>query len=535
MIRTGFMKIFLLLLASSIAGMSYGFTTEKEVMRAVKSDKIELVLQFLCEGNDIDGIYGKEKSTLLNYSIKSKSDCVFDRLLKMGANLSIVTNGKTSIMYAVQNKKPFMLRQLLKSGADIDQPGKNGNTAVIFAAKSGRINCVKLLVENGAEVELKNNAGMTALDYANISNFPKVAKYLVKIIEMRHYYNNLPFYFDGPHIEWQNDTLVRMFYMVYDTIKKFPLLKDDFFSINSDTVTLTGFAGDTNRYTITRKKGNDPSTFENVPRVLAIGDIHGQYSAILNYYINNKIIDENLNWIWGDGHIVMLGDVFDCGNQVTECLWLIYQLDIKARKHGGRVHMLLGNHEVMIMTNDTRYLNKKYEVFSNYFLRDYAGFFDVNSELGHWLRDRNTIIKINGVVYAHAGISPQVYKRRLSIGDINDYLRAYLHNPQVANQDDPIYLLTRINGPLWYRGYITDFDNNIMITQEEVDKILNFYQAKTLVIAHTENDSITSLYNDKVIAIDVPIRNRVFIPQGLLIENGKYYCVYGDGKLKKLY
>lgn len=532
--RPGIMKIFYMLIAILVAGTSYGVTTEKEAMQAVKSDNIELVMQFLDEGNDIDGIYGREKSTLLNYSIKTESIGIFDRLLELGADPARISNGKTPIMSAAQNKQPLMLRQLIRYGADIDQVGKKGNTAIIMATKSGKMTCIKLLVENGANVELKNDAGMTPLDYANNSNYPEVAEYLVKIIEMRHYYNNLPFYFDGPHIEWQNDSLIRMFYMVYDTIKKFPLLKDDFFSINSDTVVIQGFAGDTSQYTITREKAPDPVIYEDVSRVLAIGDIHGHYHALKQYFLNNKIIDNEMNWIWGDGHVILLGDVFDRGSEVTESLWLIYQLDIKARKQGGRVHMLLGNHEVMIITNDTRYLNKKYEVFSNYFLRDYAGFFDINSELGHWLRDRNTIIKINGVIYSHAGISPKMLKRKMSLEDINENLRAYLHDPKMPTKGTSTYLVTRTEGPLWYRGYITDFDNNMLITQEEVDKILDFYQAELLVIAHTENNTITCLFDNKVIAIDVPIRNREFIPEGLLIESGKFYCVCGEGRMKEL-
>ena len=527
-------KPILLFVAFSVAGVSYGGITEKEVMKAVKACNIETVLQFLDEGNDIDGIYGREKATLLNYSIKTDSKILFDRLLEMGADPDKLSNGKTPIMYAVQNKEPFMLRQLLKAGANLNGRGKKNTTAVIYAAKMRKLNCIKLLVENGADVELKNDAGMTALDYANGSNFPKVAEYLVKIIEMRHYYNNLPYYFDGPHVEWQNDSLIRMFYMFYDTIKKFPILTDDFFHVNSDTIVVAGFAGDTNSYTITRTLGTDTSVYENVSRVLSLGDIHGNYDALLKYLINNKIIDNELNWTWGDGHVVFLGDVFDRGNKVTESLWLIYQLDIKARKQGGRVHMLLGNHEVMVMTNDARYMNKKYEVFSNYFLRDYSLFFDIRSELGHWLRDRNTIIKINNVIYSHAGISPKIYELRLSLDTINELLRTFLHDTRFPEKGEVTEYIISTSGPLWYRGYVMEWDDNALISQVEVDAILNYYKADKLVVAHTENDSITPLYNNKVIAIDIPICNKNSVLEGLLIVNGKFSCVCGDGKGKEL-
>jgi hypothetical protein len=55
------------------------------------------------------------------------------------------------------------------------------------------------------------------------------------------------------------------------------------------------------------------------------------------------------------------------------------------------------------------------------------------------------------------------------------------------------------------------------------------------VVAHTENDAISSFFNDKVIAIDVPIRNRDYIPEGLLIEDDKYFCMGGEGTIKELY
>jgi hypothetical protein len=99
--RCGFIKTLFILLATTAVHISYGQISDKEVTRAIKSTDMEVVIQFLDEGNDIDGIYGKEKTTLLNYSIKIDSYCVFERLLELGANPSVISNGKTPIMYAV--------------------------------------------------------------------------------------------------------------------------------------------------------------------------------------------------------------------------------------------------------------------------------------------------------------------------------------------------------------------------------------------------------------------------------------------------
>ena len=71
--RCGSIKLLLLLVVSFVTHISYAQITEKDVMRAIKAGDLEVVLQFLNEGNDINGIYGKEKSTLLNYSIKTES------------------------------------------------------------------------------------------------------------------------------------------------------------------------------------------------------------------------------------------------------------------------------------------------------------------------------------------------------------------------------------------------------------------------------------------------------------------------------
>ncbi|OQX77525.1 MAG: hypothetical protein B6D64_08145 [Bacteroidetes bacterium 4484_276] len=79
-----------------------------------------------------------------------------------------------------------------------------------------------------------------------------------------------------------------------------------------------------------------------------------------------------------------------------------------------------------------------------------------------------------------------------------------------------------------------EWDDNALISQQEVDAILSYYEADKLVVAHTENDNITPLYNNKVIAIDVPICNLNSVLEGLLTVNGKFSCVCGDGKIKEL-
>jgi hypothetical protein len=105
---------------------------------------------------------------------------------------------------------------------------------------------------------------------------------------------------------------------------------------------------------------NEPSDFENPDKILAISDIEGNFLALIEILFSNKVIDKYLNWTFGDSHLVIAGDCFDRGEQVVECLWLIYALEDKARRKGGYVHFILGNHEIMNLNGDWRYIHPKY-------------------------------------------------------------------------------------------------------------------------------------------------------------------------------
>jgi hypothetical protein len=504
------------------------------VLQSIKSGQSDVLIKFLDNDNDINAQYDNGKYTLLNYAIKQGNQKAVQVLLDRNADPDLPSKDKTPLMHAILKKDLMTVHTLIKNGADLDKTVRKGNTALTIASKSGRQDCVKMLIENGADAEHKNASGLTALDYANMANFPEVAKYLVKIIEMRNYYVDLPPYKDGPHIEWISDTLLRMFYMVYDTTVDYPKKTERFIPVTADTIEVEGFAHDNKKYFITREIEPEAAEFTDVSKILAVGDIHGHYDALVNYLMTNEVIDDKLNWIWGDGHIVFLGDVFDRGNEVTESLWFIYQLDLKARKHGGRVHMLLGNHEVMVMLNDTRYLNRKYEILSNYFMRDYAEFYGMDAVLGNWLRTRNTIIKINDNIFSHAGISPAIFNRRISLEKINTLIREFL----AVKADTPMpeadltSLVLNNEGPLWYRGYILDgIGGTKSITEKQVTNILKFYDASKIIIAHTEVKRMISLFDGKVIAIDVPIRTDETVPEALLIDSGKFYRLTGNGEL----
>ena len=59
------------------------------------------------------------------------------------------------------------------------------------------------------------------------------------------------------------------------------------------------------------------------------------------------LINDEDSWIGGKDTLVQLGDILDCGDTERNCMDLLFKLRDQAAEAGGKVHMLLGNHEVM--------------------------------------------------------------------------------------------------------------------------------------------------------------------------------------------
>lgn len=85
---------------------------------------------------------------------------------------------------------------------------------------------------------------------------------------------------------------------------------------------------------------------------------------------------------------MLVGDFFDRGLNITECLWLIYKLEKEAEKQGGKVHFILGNHEMMNLKSELRYVRDKYHENADTLKLDYKKWYANNTELGRWLRTK---------------------------------------------------------------------------------------------------------------------------------------------------
>jgi len=272
----------------------------------------------------------------------------------------------------------------------------------------------------------------------------------------------------------------------------------------------------------------EPAVYPEPEKIFAVSDIEGEFEGFRKLMIANGVIDEQFNWTFGKGHLVIAGDLFDRGKQVTEYLWLLYGLEDKAKAAGGYVHVILGNHDVMNLSGDLRYVDRKYLLSAEQLGMDYMSLFDKNAELGRWLRSKNAMEKIGDKLFVHAGISPELVKLGYGIQQLNDLARPYYDTPK---KDLPLSLQTVFgkDGPFWYRGYFMA----PRATMQDVDNALHLYVCKQIIVGHTiVNKNITAYYDSKIIGIDVDHHAGKHF--GILLSAGRWQVADVKGKLSDL-
>ncbi|WP_285054528.1 metallophosphoesterase [Pedobacter ginsengisoli] len=262
-------------------------------------------------------------------------------------------------------------------------------------------------------------------------------------------------------------------------------------------------------------------------KLFIVSDIEGEFKGFRELLIANKVINETYEWTFGKGHLVICGDLFDRGLNVPECLWLIYKLEDLAKAKGGYVHTILGNHDIMNLSGDLRYVQPKYFESAKLMEIDYMRLYDSNTELGRWLRTKNIIEKIGDNLCTHAGVAPQINKLGLSLKAINEKCRPYYDkagNVKAAGDTTAAKFFEGKTSLFWYRGYFRE----PKATEEEVDETLKLYDVKRIIVGHTIVPGNVGLhYNGKVLGLDVDQHSGDH--QAALYENGKWYKVNDKG------
>ena len=185
--------------------------------------------------------------------------------------------------------------------------------------------------------------------------------------------------------------------------------------------------------------------FDGADRVVAISDVHGAYTAMVETLQRAKVIDDDLSWMGGTTHLVIVGDLLDRGPRSRDAMDLLMRLETEAATAGGNVLVVIGNHESMNLIGDLRYVSKsEYAAFAEdetqeerdhwfaAYLRRYgngatpeelrerfaqqfpAGFFALRrafgpeGKYGKWLLEKPVIGVVNGTAFVHGGLSPLV-------------------------------------------------------------------------------------------------------------------------------
>jgi TPR repeat protein len=246
-----------------------------------------------------------------------------------------------------------------------------------------------------------------------------------------------------------------------------------------------------------------PDTWTGVERVVAVGDVHGDYEMFVKVLQSAALIDGNGDWAAGKTHLVQTGDVLDRGPDSRAVMDLLMKLEKQSAAAGGAVHCLIGNHEAMNVYGDLRYVSPgEYAAWAGsnpepnreVTYEQYRAAFSPQGLYGKWIRSHNAAIKIDRTLYLHAGLGEKY--ATWTIDRINREVREELDDLTRLHGG----IVTDEEGPLWYRGLAKGDDTAL------VDKLLKQYDVDRIVIGHTyANGAVTPRFGGKVFLIDVGI------------------------------
>jgi hypothetical protein len=276
----------------------------------------------------------------------------------------------------------------------------------------------------------------------------------------------------------------------------------------------------------------EADVYQQPERMLVISDIEGNFQAFKMLLFGAGVLDKDFNWVFGKGHLVLLGDFMDRGLDVNPVLWLAYKMDCEAKLHGGKVHFILGNHEVMNLTGDTRYVRNKYFENARIIKENYKNWYKTDTELGRWLRSKNAVERIGDRLFCHAGISPQVAYSGLTINDLNDKIRHEVSgHGTMASERSASVAVSQTYGPHWYRGMVRND-----LAEHEMQAIMGWAKASQIIVGHTLVNQITSYYDGRVIAIDLMHETNVLEghTEALWIDTAGVSVINHEGKKQLL-
>ena len=242
------------------------------------------------------------------------------------------------------------------------------------------------------------------------------------------------------------------------------------------------------------QKGVYPSTY----KIVAIGDLHGDYKATITALLKGKIINKNYKWIAGKTHVVQLGDILDRrARSVTKTdedsefkiLKLFMKLQKQAYRAGGAFHCIMGNHELLNVLGEFNYVSP---MGINHFKRgiiERKNYFKPGGIISNiFASSWNVIIRIGKFVFVHGGLSDYLSKKyKNNIPFINYLMREYLKgNSKLFYNNKFKELFLTNDSLLWNRYYSYGKLNNKQC--KELKAITNNQKAEYIIVGHTPQE-----------------------------------------------
>jgi hypothetical protein len=259
-----------------------------------------------------------------------------------------------------------------------------------------------------------------------------------------------------------------------------------------------------------------PYRFAVPERLVAFGDVHGDLAATRRVLRLAGAIDERDNWIGGKLVVVQTGDQLDRGDQERRILDLFSKLEEQARSAGGAFHVLNGNHEIMNVAGDFRYVTPAgFTEFSDIAFshlpesllaripekaRGRAAAFLPGGQYARQLARRNTIVVVGETVFVHGGVVPEhvTYGPGRINAEVSRWMNGELRQlPEIVGG---------ANAPFWVRDYGARSPSEAACAV--LGKTLEALRAKRMVTGHTvQHDGISAACDERVWRIDVGLAN----------------------------
>jgi hypothetical protein len=251
----------------------------------------------------------------------------------------------------------------------------------------------------------------------------------------------------------------------------------------------------------------DSVEFPAADSLYVFGDTHGDFGTLIATLRAAGLVGEGLEWTGGRRQLAFAGDLMDRGPDVTRLLWFVYRLEREAARAGGRVYVVLGNHEIMDMTGDLRYVHPREAALAEALGVTYDRMVHVReSLLGRWLASKPAAIRVGDALITHAGIATDFAE--LSLRRLDAMLATFL-SPAVLYRDpatartraDSVRLQAREDffwhphSLFWYRDYVQSD-----AVGAQLDSVLHAFRSEVMIVGHTAKPEIEVRYDGRLIA-----------------------------------